>query len=523
MPETTSQTKTAPDGVMTEAPVTDPRATGLLTPERAVRLRVCPLRIEGETLIVAMTDPSDFEASDEVSVVTGRAVSAVAIAEEPFEELMRRCYGTTAAAMAARLGGGEPGEDDLLTSNLEAVEADDLHRMAEQPSLINLVNLILLEAIRARASDVHVEPFEKELKVKYRIDGVLKEQSPPPKHLQPAITSRIKIMSGMNIAERYVPQDGHITLRYEGRKIDLRVSTVPTLYGESVVMRILDKESIRLDLGSLGLREEDRAEIARVISVPHGMFLVTGPTGSGKTTTLYTCLSMVTDSTKKIITIEDPVEYELGGVNQIPVNPKRGLSFATGLRSILRQDPDIVMVGEIRDGETAEIAVRAALTGHMIFSTLHTNNAAAAPGRMLDMGIEPFLLASVIEGVLGQRLGRRICGSCRREVAVPEEARQRLSGSEMGLFRGGMAFVGAGCEKCDGTGYARRVAFCELFTANPAFRAGIGKRLPAHELAKAAPEGFVTMRRDGLIKAAAGMTTLAEVFRATQDTDEGAD
>jgi type II secretory ATPase GspE/PulE/Tfp pilus assembly ATPase PilB-like protein len=519
---TTAGTAPATSDVLTEAPVTDAKATVLLTPERAVRLRACPIRLEGGSLLLAMLEPGDFEAADEVSVVTGRPVIPVGIAAEPFEELMRRCYGTTAAAMAARLGGGAQ-EEDLLTSNLEAVEADDLHRMAEQPSLINLVNLILLEAIRARASDVHVEPFEKELKVKYRIDGVLKEQSPPPKQLQPAITSRIKIMSGMNIAERYVPQDGHITLRYEGRKIDLRVSTVPTLYGESVVMRILDKESIRLDLKSLGLREQDRTEIARVINVPHGMFLVTGPTGSGKTTTLYTCLSMVTDSTKKIITIEDPVEYELGGVNQIPVNPKRGLSFATGLRSILRQDPDIVMVGEIRDGETAEIAVRAALTGHMIFSTLHTNNAAAAPGRMLDMGIEPFLLASVIEGVLGQRLGRRICPHCTMQVPVPAEAKVRLGESEMAMFVGGMAYKGAGCEKCEGTGYSRRVAFCELFTANPAFRAGIGKRLPSHELAKAAPEGFVTMRRDGLIKAAAGMTTLSEVFRATQDTDEGAE
>jgi type II secretory ATPase GspE/PulE/Tfp pilus assembly ATPase PilB-like protein len=470
-----------------------------------------------------MVDPDDFAAADEVSVVAARPVLPVAIAEEPFLELMRRCYGTTAAAMAARLGGAADTDELGLTSNLEAVEADDLHRMAEQPSLINLVNLIILEAIRARASDIHVEPFEKELKVKYRIDGVLKEQSPPPKNLQPAITSRVKIMAGMNIAERYVPQDGHITLRYEGRKIDIRVSTVPTLYGESVVMRILDKESIRLDLENLGVREDDRREIHRIINVPHGMFLVTGPTGSGKTTTLYTCLSLVTDPTKKIITIEDPVEYELHGVNQIPVNPKRGLSFATGLRSILRQDPDIVMVGEIRDAETAEIAVRAALTGHMIFSTLHTNNAAAAPGRMLDMGIEPFLLASVLEGVLGQRLGRRICPSCVRPVPIPEEARQRLSPSELAMFEGGRAFRGAGCDKCDNTGYSRRVAFCELFAATASLRGGIGRRLPAHELAKLTPEGFVTMRRDGLIKAAAGVTTLAEVFRATQDTDEDAE
>lgn len=507
--------------VLSEAPRVEASVTALLTPERALRLRACPVRMEDGVLVVAMADPGDVSAADEIAVVTGRPVQAVGITPEAMAELMRTCYGTTAAAMAARLGGGGEGDESSLTANLEAVEADDLHRMAEQPSLINLVNLIILEAIRARASDIHVEPFEKELKVKYRIDGVLKEQSPPPKHLQPAITSRVKIMGGMNIAERYVPQDGHITLRYEGRKIDIRVSTVPTLYGESVVMRILDKESVRLELGTLGIREPDQREIRRIINVPHGMFLVTGPTGSGKTTTLYTCLSMVSDPTKKIITIEDPVEYELPGVNQIPVNPKRGLSFATGLRSILRQDPDIVMVGEIRDAETAEIAVRAALTGHMIFSTLHTNNAAAAPGRMLDMGIEPFLLASVLEGILGQRLGRRVCPSCRTEVAIPEEARQRLTPAELGMFERGMSSRGAGCDKCDKTGYSRRIAFVELFAANPAMRAAIGKRLSAQELLKTAPAGFVTMRRDGLMKAAAGQTTLAEVFRATQDTEGG--
>lgn len=518
MTSTSKTSAQASSGGSEAVPVTESVATILLTAERATRLRVCPLRIEEGTLVLGMVDPGDFGASDEVAVVTGRPVEPAPISEDVFAELMRTCYGTTAAAMAARLGGGGEGSADDLIANLEAVETDDLHRMAEQPSLINLVNLIIVEAIRARASDIHVEPFEKELKVKYRIDGVLKEQSPPPKHLQPAITSRIKIIGAMNIAERYVPQDGHITLRYEGRKIDIRVSTVPTLYGESVVMRILDKESVKLSLENLGFREEDRKDIARIISVPHGMFLVTGPTGSGKTTTLYTCLSMVTDPTKKVITIEDPVEYELNGVNQIPVNPKRGLSFATGLRSILRQDPDIVMVGEIRDGETAEISVRAALTGHMIFSTLHTNNAAAAPGRMMDMGIEPFLLASVLEGILGQRLGRRICAHCRRDFPVPPEAFERMIESERALFRA--AYKGTGCDQCDNTGFRGRVSFCELFPSNPGFRAAIGERRSAFEILKTAPASFVTMRRDGLIKAAAGVTTLSEVFRATQDTGE---
>ena len=341
-----------------EPPDLDRAAAGLITAEQAVRLRVVPFAIEDDQLLVAMPDPGDYAAADEVSVASGLAVRRIAIDPAAFAELLRTAFGTTAAQMAARLA-GDAGDDDLV-GNLEAIEADDLHRMAEQPSLINLVNLLILEAIRARASDVHVEPFEKILIVKYRIDGVLIEQPSPPKHLQPAITSRIKIMAGMNIAERYAPQDGHITLRFEGRKIDIRVSTVPTLYGESVVMRILDKESVKLDLVSLGMREADRGGMDKLISLAHGMALVTGPTGSGKTTTLYAALSRLYDPTRKILTIEDPVEYELTGINQIPVNPKRGLTFATGLRSILRQDPDVIMVGEIRDIETAEIAVRAA-------------------------------------------------------------------------------------------------------------------------------------------------------------------
>ncbi len=499
------------------------RVASLISAERAMRLRAAPVRMEAGRAVLAMVDPGDEAAADEIAVVIGKPVRREGVTPDAFAAILRTAYGTTAAAMAARLGGGAEGDESALIANLQAVEADDLHRMAEQPSLINLVNLVILEAIRARASDIHVEPFEKELKVKYRIDGVLREQAPPPKHLQPAITSRVKIMAGMNIAERYVPQDGHITLRYEGRKIDIRVSTVPTLYGESVVMRILDKENVRLDLETLGMRAPDRAEMDRLVALPHGMLLVTGPTGSGKTTTLYACLTKVSDPTKKIITIEDPVEYELSGVNQIPVNPKRGLSFATGLRSILRQDPDIVMVGEIRDLETAEISVRAALTGHLIFSTLHTNNAVSAPGRLLDMGVEPFLLASVLEGVVGQRLGRRLCGSCRRESPVPPEALARMTASEREYFKSGTAWTGAGCERCENTGFSRRLGFYELLVASPAVRAAVGERRTAAEMLKVVPRGWVNMRQDGLMKAASGMTALSEVFRATQDTDEGVD
>jgi type IV pilus assembly protein PilB len=329
-------------------------------------------------------------------------------------------------------------------------------------------------------------------------------------------------MAGMNIAERYAPQDGHITLRFEGRKIDIRVSTVPTIYGESVVMRILDKESIKLDLEMLGMGPADREKMRKLIDLPHGMVLVTGPTGSGKTTTLYAALTKLYDPSLKIITIEDPVEYELAGVNQIPVNPKRGLSFAGGLRSILRQDPDVIMVGEIRDFETAEISVRAALTGHLLFSTLHTNNAVSAIGRLLDMGVEPFLLSSVLEGVIAQRLGRRVCQHCKRPVPLSEEVMHRLTDAEQAMFPRRMGWRGGGCDKCDGIGYRGRIGYYEIFVMTAPLRRAISEGANSQDLVKTLGPGYVNMRRDGIMKAAEGLSTVEEVLRATQDADEGA-
>lgn len=518
----TRQEPRAPDAgpsTLTKKPDVDLAVATLIAPEQAVRLRAIPFVREGGRVKLAMLDPGDLAASDELAILCSGPVSRVAVTRDVFAEMLREGYGITAAQMAARLGGG--GGEDELSSNLEAIEADDLHRMAEQPSLINLVNLIILEGIRARASDVHIEPFEKKLAVKYRIDGMLVEQEPPPKQLQPAITSRVKIMAGMNIAERFAPQDGHISLRFEGRKIDIRVSTVPTLYGESVVMRILDKEAIQLDLQTLGMGQPDRDGMQKLIDLPHGMVLVTGPTGSGKTTTLYAALTKLYDPSLKIITIEDPVEYELSGVNQIPVNPKRGVSFADGLRSILRQDPDVIMVGEIRDYETAEISVRAALTGHLLFSTLHTNNAISAAGRLMDMGVEPFLLSSVLEGVLAQRLGRRLCQTCKKRAPIAEALAHRLAPAEAAMFPGGQGFIGAGCEACGGRGMKGRVGFFELILTTPAMRSGISSRMGMQELARTAP--FTTMRRDGILKAAAGFTTVDEVLRATQDAEEAVD
>jgi type II secretory ATPase GspE/PulE/Tfp pilus assembly ATPase PilB-like protein len=432
---------------------------------------------------------------------------------------MRAHYGTTAARIADALAGDDRDQEQSIDHNLDAIEADDIHRMAEQPTLINLVNLLLLEAIQTRASDVHIEPFESELKVRYRVDGVLHEQPPPPKHLQPALIGRIKIMSGMNIAERYVPQDGHISLKFEGRKVDIRVSTVPTLYGESVVMRILDKSSLRLDLDSLGMRSDHQEKLDQMIAKPHGMVLVTGPTGSGKTTTLYACLTKLNSPQKKVITVEDPVEYELHGINQMPVNPKRGLTFASGLRSILRQDPDVIFVGEIRDNETADIAIRSALTGHLVFSTLHTNDAISSVGRLDDMDAEPFLVASVIEGLLAQRLGRRVCGACRHQIPMPDDLAHRVTPNEHAQFNG-MVWIGKGCTKCNNTGYTGRIGFFELIEINATLRKAISEGMSTADLMTLTAGTFMTMREDGMIKAAQGLTTINEVLRATQDSQE---
>lgn len=512
----------APHGprVLAEKPAIDPQAARLLTPEQAARLRAVPYAFEGKRLLVAMADAGDEQASDEVSVLTRRPITSLAAPTEIFDALLRAAYGATASQMAERLGGGDGGDDDLL-SNLQAVDASDVHRMAEEPSVINLVNLIILEAVKSRASDIHVEPFDRQLVVKYRVDGELRPANAPPKALQAAITSRIKIMSGMDIAERYVPQDGHITLRFEGRKVDIRVSTVPTIYGESVVMRILDKQAISLNLEALGMSQVDRDEFDRLLALPHGMILVTGPTGSGKTTTLYAGLTKLYDPSLKIITIEDPVEYELSGINQIPVNPDRGLMFSTGLRAILRQDPDVVMVGEIRDNETAEIAVRAALTGHLIMSTLHTNDAASAIGRLLDMDIEPFLLASVVEAVIAQRLGRRMCQVCKQPVDIPEALQHRILPDERPLFPGMRAFKGPGCKECDNSGTRGRVGYYEVLVLTAGMRSAITQgRTSAPELLKTAAPGHITMRRDGLNKAALGLTSVDEVLRATQDAGE---
>ncbi len=491
----------------------DPAAAAAVPAEVAFRHKVLPFAVHNRTLRVAMADPFDRTAVESLRVLTGRRIERHYCPEGELLEASRRVYGSSVARMIADLdvpaGAGEPDQEQLT---------HQLQELAREPSIVNLVNLVIHEAIEARASDIHIEPFENDLRVKYRVDGMLHEVSPPPKRLQPAIVSRIKIMAGMNIAERFVPQDGHISFEAPSGKIDLRVATVPTVYGECLVMRILDRATAMMDLERLGLNEACLKQLNQLLGRPHGIVLVTGPTGSGKTTTLYAALNKIYTPAKKIITIEDPVEYQLDGINQIPVNRKRGLGFADGLRAIVRQDPDIIMVGEIRDRETANIAIRSALTGHLVFSTLHTNDAAGAVTRLLDMGVEPFLLSSSLAGVLAQRLVRTICPHCRAPHQPEPEALRRV-GHSATTGAGGSFYRGEGCRHCRQSGYLGRVGIFELLRATPAVRKAVVQQATAEAISAAAPADHQPMREDGYRKAADGITTLEEVLRVTQDAE----
>jgi type II secretion system protein E len=472
--------------------------------------KLVPLSAAGQSLSVAMANPFDSSACDALRVLTGKSIRRLYCPEPEILSALRRLYGSSVARMI------EEFDDSGAPAANSADITVQLQEMAREPTVVNLVNLIVVEAIEARASDIHLEPYEKVFKVKYRIDGLLQEVAPPPKRLQPAITSRVKIMAGMNIAERFVPQDGHIAFQSPRGKVDIRVGTVPTVFGESVAMRLLDRSAGMLDLEHLGMESDLLPELQQILTRPHGIFLVTGPTGSGKSTTLYAALCRIASAEKKIITIEDPVEYQIDGINQIAVNRKRGIDFASGLRAILRQDPDIIMVGEIRDRETADIAIRSALTGHMVFSTLHTNDAAGAVTRLLDMGVEPFLLASSLEGVLAQRLVRRICTACQKVYEPDPLVLQRLG------YRSGESgqqfFTGQGCSQCRQTGYLSRTGIFELLRITDPVRQAILRRATAPEIAAASGVEQRSMRQDGLRRACRGLTTLEEVLRVTQDT-----
>lgn len=493
----------------------EPPAIASINPGFFRQARMCPLAMQDGQLSVAMADPGDFYVREAVEKATGLRLSVRLARERDILEALNTYY-ADAAATQERGPSGEVGEVEYLEEDQEDVE--HLRDLASEAPVIRLANMLIARALEQRASDIHIEPFEKELRVRYRIDGILHDVDAPPRKLQAALISRVKLMAKLNIAERRLPQDGRIKLRMLGREIDLRVSTLPTLYGESVVLRILDRSSIVVSLDSLGFPADTLQAFDKLINRPYGMILVTGPTGSGKTTSLYGALDKINSPEKKIITIEDPVEYQLHGVNQIHVKPQIGLTFANGLRSIVRQDPDVIMVGEIRDYETAEIAVQAALTGHLVFSTLHTNDAAGAVSRLLEMGVEDYLLASSVLGIMAQRLVRTLCQHCRR----PVEAGGQLAdngASTKGLGEIPTAVYEArGCEECAMTGYRGRSGIFELLVMNEGVRQLVLKRSSADVIKNyAVSQGMRTLREDGWRKVREGTTTVAEVLRVTQD------
>ena len=472
----------------------------------------CPIAVEGGAVTVATADPTNPVLHDDLRQSTGMPVRFCVAPPEAILEAIERTYGSGASSALQKIVEGISGSDGAESEE----DVTHLRDMAFEAPVVRLANLLIEGAVNAGASDIHIEPFEDTLRVRYRIDGILFDQESPPRRLQAALSSRVKLMAEMNIAERRLPQDGRIRVTLQARRVDIRVSTVPTVYGESIVMRLLDRSTVFLPFNKLGFTADVEKIFSRMISLPHGIVLVTGPTGSGKTTTLYAALDKINGPDKKIITVEDPVEYQLKGVNQIPVKASIGLTFASGLRSIVRQDPDVVMVGEIRDLETAQISIQAALTGHLVFSTLHTNDAPGAVTRLQDMGAEPYLLSSVLEGVVAQRLVRRICSQCR----VPHEPNPAdlvalgvSNGGTMPLFRG------TGCEACRGTGYRGRTGIYELLAVDDEVRGLILRKAPAGEIRRQAIEhgGLVTLREDGWAKAQAGVTTVEELLRLTQE------
>jgi general secretion pathway protein E len=473
--------------------------TESLSPKFLRQFRCLPVALHDHTVTLAMADPLDFETRATVAACTGLTVRPGIAVEQEILDAIDRFFGQA-----------EKSGDEIATSTGEADEdLEHLRDMASEAPVIRLVNAMVAQAVEKRASDIHIEPFEKEFRIRYRIDGVLVNQDSPPRELKAAIISRVKLMAKLNIAERRLPQDGRIKIKTLGREVDLRVSTLPTLYGESVVMRLLDRSAGDFyDLESLGFDRHMLSRMEHYTSLPHGIFMVTGPTGSGKSTTLYSALKRINQSDKKIITIEDPVEYQMDGINQIHVNPQIGLTFAAGLRHIVRQDPDVIMVGEIRDRETADIAIRAALTGHFVYSTLHTNDAPSAITRLTDMGVENYLITSSVVGVLAQRLVRVICKDCK----APAGTATTPEGEIIEVFRG------AGCDGCFGTGFHGRVGIFELMELNEDLRASIMRNEDSGKItAIARRQGMRNLREDGWMKIARGVTTTEEVIRVTQE------
>jgi type IV pilus assembly protein PilB len=500
----------------------DPSVIKLIPQETAVRYQIVPLSRVGSTLTIAMTDPTNVFAMDDIKFMTGFNVEPVVASETAIVEAIGKFYGAVESVEELdKVMKDLAGEEAALELTQEEADMDlaSLEKAAEEAPIIKLVNLILTDAVKRGASDIHVEPYEKEYRVRFRIDGVMQQVMAPPLKLKDAITSRIKIMSKLDISEKRLPQDGRIMIKYQkdGKKkeLDFRVSTVPTLFGEKIVLRLLDKENLRLDMTKLGFEKESLDKFLRAILRPYGMVLVTGPTGSGKTNTLYSSVARLNTPDTNIMTAEDPVEFQLPGINQVQMKEQIGLNFASALRAFLRQDPNIILVGEIRDFETAEIAVKAALTGHLVLSTLHTNDAPSTISRLMNMGIEPFLVATSVNLIAAQRLVRRVCAQCKEPMQITPQALVD-AGYTPEESKATTIYHGRGCGTCNNTGYKGRVALYEVMEVTDDLKELILVGASALELKKKALEtGMITLRKSGLIKVAAGMTTLEEVVRET--------
>jgi type IV pilus assembly protein PilB len=500
----------------------DPNVIKLIPQDTALRYQVIPLSRVGSVLTIAMTDPTNVFAMDDIKFMTGFNVEPVVASESAIGEAITRFYGGSdgdSEELSKMMKDLVEDEELELAAEEAELDAASLEKAAEEAPIIKLVNLVLTDSVKRGASDIHLEPYETEMRVRFRVDGVLQTVMSPPLRLKDAMTSRLKIMAKLDIAEKRLPQDGRIMIKYraDGKKkeLDFRVSTVPTLYGEKIVMRLLDKENLRLDMTKLGFEPESLKKFERNILKPYGMVLVTGPTGSGKTNTLYSSVSRLNTVDTNIMTAEDPVEFQLSGINQVQMKEQIGLNFAAALRAFLRQDPNIILVGEIRDFETAEIAVKAALTGHLVLSTLHTNDAPSTISRLMNMGIEPFLVATSVNLICAQRLVRRICSNCKEELDVPEQALVD-AGYSPEEAKKTKIYHGKGCSTCNKGGYKGRTGLYEVMEINDELRELILVGASALELKKKAIEqGMITLRRSGLIKVALGQTTMEEVLRET--------
>ena len=502
----------AMDFVVLDGIIAPPDVTALLTAEVARRYRAVPVALtELGGVVVAVDDPLNFDTLDGVQAVLGREVEFLCTTPDSMKAALMKYYGTADDAVASM-----EGMSGSIQIGGQSVDVEGVAGEVGDAPIIKLVTMMLVEAYNSRTSDIHVEPLEKRLRVRFRIDGVLHEMQNPPKKLQAAIVSRLKIMTGtMSIAEKRLPQDGRIQVKMGKKSLDLRVSTIPTAHGESVVMRILDKTSLSLGLPQLGFLSDDQEVFERLLRLPDGILLVTGPTGSGKTTTLYACLNYINKPDKKLITVEDPVEYQMSGINQVQVNADVGMTFPAALRAMLRQAPNIIMIGEIRDAETANIAINAALTGHLVFSTLHTNDAPSAIARLVDIGVQPFLVSSAVRAMIAQRLVRKICPNCKAPVELTPAEVTSL-GIDPAQLAAATVMHGTGCEKCKGLGAKGRMGIFEIFEVDDEVRTLVNTRATTVDLRKRAREmGMRTLREDGIRKVLSGMTTAEEVISAT--------